>query len=172
MVKGAIRLTLQNPESEVNHICFWPSQDCNCSNHAACIAFENRSSTYKNSIVTFASFWTSVLWKIQGTPPAWIWSNRSSSLTSICLHFSRMETGGSDVLVPAFNLNVYRIDVWRCFKEARWHNGQTCQSSHVCSMFILLLVQKSNNHLKKKTVKKWNKLPSSTGEFTGFLNHQ
>ena len=39
------------------------------------------------------------------------------------------------------------------FNEAKWHNGQTCQSSHVCSMFILLLVQKSNNHLQKKTVK-------------------
>ena len=40
---------------------------------------------------------------------------------------------------------------------------------------ILLMVQKSqNNHLGciKNPVHNWDKLASSTGEFTGFLNHQ
>ena len=41
------------------------------------------------------------------------------------------------------------------------------------SLMILLMKEIPNNHLGCiKPCKQWDKLPSSTGDFTGFLNHQ
>ena len=38
--------------------------------------------------------------------------------------------------------------------------------------FLLLMVQKSQGQPPEMYETIWDKLPTSTGEFTGFLNHQ
>ena len=47
------------------------------------------------------------------------------------------------------------------------------EDEHPISLIILLMEEIPSNHLGCiKPCKSWDRLPTSTGEFTGFLNHQ